>query len=82
MIVGVHDVFLPDDYPWWPADRWYSEQYLLAAWLLGAGNSAEVMFAAHFAATDEELRPAADRAFATVRTDGIAYGSSFWVESR
>ena len=82
MLVGIHDVFLPDDYPWWLADRWYSEQYLLAAWLLGAGESAEVVFAAHFAATDEELRPEADRAFAGVRPEVFAaYGSSFWIET-
>jgi len=82
VLVGIHDVFLPDDYPWWLADRWYSEQYLLAAWLLGAGESAEVVFAAHFAATDEELRPEADRAFDGVRSEVFAaYGSSFWIET-
>lgn len=34
LLVGVHDIFLPDDYPptWW--ERYYSEQYLLSAWLL------------------------------------------------
>ena len=82
VLVGVHDVFLPDDYPWWLAGRWYSEQYLLAAWLLGAGESAEVVFAAHFAATDEELRPVVDEALAGLRPEGVlAYGSSFWIES-
>ena len=35
VLVGIHDIFLPEDYPPQWADRWYSEQYLLAAWLLG-----------------------------------------------
>ena len=35
VMVGVHDIFLPHDYPpnWLRRD--YSEQYLLASWLLG-----------------------------------------------
>ncbi len=37
---AVHDIFLPDDYPPEWADRYYSEQYLLAAWLLGGGEVA------------------------------------------
>ncbi len=84
VLVGIHDVFLPDDYPWWLADRWYSEQYLVAAWLLGggAGDATQVVFATHFAATDQELRPAADQAFAACGPQGMpAYGSSFWIQS-
>ena len=38
MLVGIHDIFLPEDYPPQWADRYYSEQYLLAAWLLGGGG--------------------------------------------
>ena len=34
-LVGVHDIFLPYDYPQHWLGRWYSEQYLLASWLLG-----------------------------------------------
>jgi hypothetical protein len=34
-LVGVHDIFLPYDYPEAWLGRWYSEQYLLACWLLG-----------------------------------------------
>jgi predicted O-methyltransferase YrrM len=34
-LVGIHDIFLPFDYPQPWLNRWYSEQYLLACWLLG-----------------------------------------------
>jgi hypothetical protein len=34
VLVGVHDIHLPDDYRPEHADRYYSEQYLLAAYLL------------------------------------------------
>jgi hypothetical protein len=39
VLVGIHDILLPDDYvPEWSQYYW-SEQYLLAAWLLaGAGR--------------------------------------------
>ncbi len=36
VLIGVHDVYLPDDYPESVASRHYSEQYLLGALLLGA----------------------------------------------
>jgi hypothetical protein len=38
VLVGVHDIFLPWDYPPEWAPRYYSEQYLLACYLLG-GNT-------------------------------------------
>jgi len=48
VLVHVHDVFLPDDYP--PAwnGRWYNEQYLLATALLH-GDRLAVEFPAHWA---------------------------------
>jgi hypothetical protein len=35
VIVGIHDIYLPDDYPDWFAATLPNEQYLLASWLLG-----------------------------------------------
>ena len=34
VLVGIHDIFLPFDYPPQWASRYYSEQYLLACYLL------------------------------------------------
>jgi predicted O-methyltransferase YrrM len=39
VVVHIHDIFWPNDYPPEWNDRYYSEQYLLAAYLLGAGAS-------------------------------------------
>ena len=55
MLVGIHDIFLPDDYPPQWADRFYSEQYLLAAWLLGGGGGCEIVLPAHFIRSVPEL---------------------------
>jgi len=42
VIVGIHDVFLPFDYPDFARRRFYNEQYAFAAYLLGLGNRARV----------------------------------------
>lgn len=34
VLIGIHDIFLPSDYTKSGLDRFYSEQYLLACWLL------------------------------------------------
>jgi predicted O-methyltransferase YrrM len=38
VLVGIHDVFLPEDYPPVFGDSYLSEQYLLAAYLLGGSE--------------------------------------------
>ena len=38
VIIGVHDILLPHDYPSSWSHRWYSEQYLLGAFWLGLGE--------------------------------------------
>lgn len=48
VLVGVHDIFLPWDYPASWAERAYNEQYLLASWLLAAGDTFELQLANHW----------------------------------
>jgi hypothetical protein len=43
VIVHVHDIFWPKDYPPHWANRHYSEQYLLASWLLAGGERLRVL---------------------------------------
>jgi predicted O-methyltransferase YrrM len=38
VLVGIHDIHLPDDYRPEHAERYYSEQYLLASYLLGEAS--------------------------------------------
>ena len=51
----MHDIFLPEDYPPQWADRYYSEQYLLAAWLLGGGRGCEIVLPSHYIRSVPEL---------------------------
>lgn len=55
ILVGVHDIFLPYDYPTGWDDRLYSEEYLLAAYLIGGAN-VEPVLPCFFASREPELR--------------------------
>ncbi len=79
--VHIHDIFLPSDYsPAW-IDRFYSEQYMLAAQLLGGVSIYDVEFPAWFVSNDPELafmlQPLWDRSHMW-RVE--RHGCSFWLE--
>jgi hypothetical protein len=81
VLVFIHDIFLPDDYPEIWRSRYYSEQYLLAV-LLAAdrGRRYEIVFPAHFCETDTELRPEAVRTWQRIAPADVALDSScFWL---
>lgn len=56
VIVQVHDIFWPLDYPAEWGARFYSEQYLLGMLLIAARSKIEVLLANAFVDQDEELR--------------------------
>ncbi len=90
VVVHFHDIFLPYDYlPEW-ADRYYSEQYLLAAYLLGGGVAMiKVLVPNAFVVQDRDLaaicKPLLEIAGirrpcnANSSPYGIA-GGSFWLQ--
>lgn len=55
VLVHLHDIFLPYDYPPEWRDRYYSEQYILAATLLAQGPRFRVALPNAFIAEDSEL---------------------------
>ncbi len=79
VLLHLHDIFLPDDYP--PEWRWrgYSEQLAVVPLLLGGGWT--VLFASHYVAT----RMAGRVATGLARLPPIVAGareSSLWLERR
>ena len=89
VIVHIHDIFLPNDYPEQWAARYYSEQYVLAAWLLGGGAGSEILFASAYVGLSETLRqPVESLAGAAyqrglthnLHATGGAKGVSFWLK--
>ena len=78
VLVGIHDIYLPFDYPADIADRYYSEQYMLAAYLLG-GPPVKLVLPAHlvFTTLPEHIAAVWEApAFRGVEPHGVA----FWLE--
>lgn len=79
VVVGIDDIYLPYDYPPEWSDRYYSEQYLLAAWLLGGSRRLRMRCANYFVSQDPELgrlvEPLWDDLFAGL----TSVGNGFWL---
>jgi hypothetical protein len=56
VVVEIHDITLPYDYPADWTDRFYSEQYLLASFLLAQGKLFDIMLPCMFISHDDELK--------------------------
>ena len=92
--VHIHDIFIPLDYPIEWSDRHYSEQYLLACYLLGArgGRLPRILLPNAFISFDKALRGEAEHLWSGADLSqmidpkrpigGIprCHGTSFWFE--
>lgn len=77
VLVHLHDIFLPYDYPPDFDERHYSEQYLLAVSLLANQSSWDIVFPNQFVVTDPELRSVAQTQLGPL---AIGSESSFWLK--
>ena len=83
MLVGIHDVFLPASYPPDWRERYYAEQYLLGAYLLGGGKGITTILPAYFATRHDTLGPLVSTLTAgAVRKGALPGGLTFWCETR
>ncbi|WP_405149980.1 class I SAM-dependent methyltransferase [Sphaerisporangium sp. NBC_01403] len=82
VLVQLHDILLPSDYP--PEWRWrhYSEQYLLAAFLLANPALFEVELPNAFIQGDERLRGLVDPLWHRVALTETYLPASFWLRVR
>ncbi len=55
VIVHFHDIYLPFDYPQFMCDRFYSEQYLLAAFILANPKKYSTILPNYFISEDPDL---------------------------
>jgi predicted O-methyltransferase YrrM len=89
-LVHFHDILLPYDYPPQWANRWYSEQYLLACHLLGGGSRLRVVLPNAFISQEAELTQILDGLWLhpemrAIHAHSLALyhgylGNSFWAE--
>ncbi|HJW27867.1 MAG TPA: class I SAM-dependent methyltransferase [Saprospiraceae bacterium] len=79
VIVQIHDVYLPYDYPQFMAERYYSEQYMLAAFLMANPDRYEVMMPNYFVSEDPELRQILEPLWTASSMPPVErHGGSFW----
>jgi predicted O-methyltransferase YrrM len=80
VIVHVHDIYLPYDYPQVMCDRAYSEQYGLAAFILANPVKYEVMMPNYFVSEDPELSKLLSPLFDSKELENVErHGGSFWI---
>jgi hypothetical protein len=79
VILHFHDIFWPFDYPGEWIDRAYNEQYMLGVLLL-FGSCYEILYAAHYAGHDSELRSEFEAVLRPYLPDRCTCGGgSFWL---
>jgi Methyltransferase domain len=81
VIVHIHDIYLPYDYPQFMCDRFYSEQYLLAAFILANPKRYRPIMPNYFVSEDKELSAMLDSVWAHPNLQGVEkHGGSFWLQ--
>ncbi|MEY4351666.1 MAG: hypothetical protein RL078_1745 [Bacteroidota bacterium] len=81
VIVHIHDIYLPYDYPQFMADRFYSEQYGLAMYLLANPEKYKTILPNFFISEDPQLSEIVAPIFAHPSLAGVEkHGGSFWLQ--
>jgi Methyltransferase domain len=80
ILFGLHDIFLPADYSDDYIPRFYNEQYLLAAYLLGGAGGDRIELANSYVSFDRVLSSPVGSLFAEPAMFGIEpCGGMFWM---
>ena len=78
-LYGIHDIFLPRDYPeLWAEERYYSEQYVLAAYLFGGADGDTVEMASGYISFEPDVLSALDPLW-RLRPGIPDHGGGFWM---
>jgi hypothetical protein len=80
VVVGIHDIYLPDDYPEWAAATLPNEQYLLASWLLGRRTMEGVLLPCAFVHRHTDLPQLLKPLWARIGQENPE-GGAFWFET-
>ena len=80
VLVGVHDILLPDDYPPEWADFHWSEQYLVAAYLLARGDQVRVELPCSYVRARSDLSAILDPVWRTPDLEALPHtGVALWM---
>lgn len=82
IIIGFHDIFLPNDYPPGAVGYYYSEQYMLALYLLSRKGSVEIIFPGAYISSDDKLSKVLNPLWRNPQLAGLSrQGASFWIRT-
>jgi hypothetical protein len=82
VLVGIHDIEWPQDYPPEWLDRFYSEQYLLGVWLLGGAGDCEIVLPAAYVSLTDELISIVKPIWETDAFKEVEWwGGGFWMRT-
>jgi len=80
VIVHIHDIYLPYDYPQFMCDRFYSEQYGLAMYLLANPKKYQTILPNYFVYSDKELSDTISPIWDHENLKNVEkHGGSFWI---
>ncbi len=81
VIYGIHDIFLPCDYPETWTMRFYNEQYLLMSYLLGGAGGDEILFPVAYMSHNDAVANALLGEPAGIAPWGAQplHGGAFWM---
>jgi hypothetical protein len=83
VIVHIHDIYLPYDYPQFMCDRFYSEQYGLAMYLLANPSKFHTILPNYFISEDKELSGLISPIWDHDHLRNVEkHGGSFWIQIR
>jgi hypothetical protein len=83
VLFGIHDIWTPNDYPAEWRGRWYNEQYLLEAYLLGGFKRDEIVLPAAWVSQEPEMMAILAPLFQAPRMSGVQpHGGTFWLRRR
>lgn len=81
VIVHIHDIYLPYDYPQFMCDRFYTEQYGLAMFLLANPEKYDTILPNYFISEDKELSDILNPFWDHSNLKGVeTHGGSFWLQ--
>lgn len=82
ILIHIHDIHLPFDYPPERALHYESEQYLLAVMLLAECSAYEIVLPNRFICSDEQLAGCLDGLWQSEQARIPREGVSFWIRKR
>lgn len=81
VIVQIHDIYLPYDYPQFMCDRFYNEQYMLAAFVLANPTKFKTILPNYFISEDEELAKVIAPIWEHPNLRNVEkHGGSYWIQ--